>query len=277
MRGAALLVLFLLLGLVPPAGAGSLELDGVMQQGGVVFGKTDPGAEVHFEGRTLRVSEEGRFVFGFGRDFAESARIEVRYPDGTLESRDLTVAPREYRIQRIDGLPPSKVTPPEEVWERIKRENAEIAAARAHDRPSIDFLARFQWPVKGRVSGVYGSQRVLNGTPKRPHFGIDIAAPAGTPVKAPAGGLVALAVTDHYYTGGTVILDHGHGLTSAFLHLQEVRVSPGQMVDQGEVIGTLGATGRATGPHLDWRINWFDQRLDPAFFVPPMPAPDSSG
>ena len=144
MRGAALLVLFLLLGFVPPAGAGSLELDGVMQQGGVVFGKTDPGAEVHFEGRTLRVSEEGRFVFGFGRDFAESARIEVRYPDGTLESRDLTVAPREYRIQRIDGLPPSKVTPPEEVWERIKRENAEIAAARAHDRPSIDFLARFQ-------------------------------------------------------------------------------------------------------------------------------------
>ena len=138
-------------------------------------------------------------------------------------------------------------------------------------------MARFQWPVEGRISGVYGSQRILNGIPKRPHFGIDIAAPAGTPIRAPAVGLVTLAADDHYYTGGTVILDHGHGLTSAFLHLQEVRVAPGQTVAQGEVIGTLGATGRATGPHLDWRINWFDQRLDPAFFVPPMPAPDGSG
>ena len=273
----ALLALLFLTCLVAPAEAGSLELDGVMEQGGVVFGKTDPGAEVRFEGRGLRVSEEGRFVFGFGRDFDESARLEVRHPDGSVETRDLTVASREYRIQRIDGLPPSKVTPPEEVWERIKRENAEIAAARAHDRPLTDFLGHFEWPVVGRISGVFGSQRVLNGVPKRPHFGIDIAAPEGTPVKAPSGGLVALAVTDHYYTGGTVILDHGHGLTSSFLHLQEVRVAPGQTVSRGEVIGTLGASGRATGPHLDWRINWFDQRLDPAFFVPPMPAPDSSG
>ncbi len=269
--------LLLFAGLAATAKAGSLELDGVMKQGGVVYGKTDPAAEVRFEGRSLRVSEDGRFVFGFGRDFPESARVEVRYPDGSVETRDLTVAAREYRIQRIDGLPPSKVTPPEEVWERIKRENAEIAAARAQDRPAVAFLVPFQWPVEGRVSGVYGSQRVLNGIPKRPHFGIDIAAPTGTPIKAPAGGLVTLAAADHYYTGGTVILDHGHGLTSAFLHLQEVRVSPGQTVEQGEVIGTLGATGRATGPHLDWRINWFDQRLDPAFFVPPMPDPDSSG
>jgi murein DD-endopeptidase MepM/ murein hydrolase activator NlpD len=276
MKRVALVLLFLL-GLASPVWAGSLELDGVMQQGGVVFGKTDPGAEVRFEGRQVRVSEEGRFVFGFGRDFAESARVEVRYPDGAVETRELTVAAREYQIQRIDGLPPSKVTPPEEVWERIKRENAEIAAARAQDRPSTAFLARFQWPVEGRISGVYGSQRILNGIPKRPHFGIDIAAPAGTPIRAPAVGLVTLAADDHYYTGGTVILDHGHGLTSAFLHLQEVRVSPGQTVAQGEVIGTLGATGRATGPHLDWRINWFDQRLDPAFFVPPMPASDGSG
>jgi len=273
----ALLFLLVLAGLAVPAMAGPLELDGVLQQGGVVFGRTDPGAEVRFEGRHLRVTEEGRFVFGFGRDFAAQAQLEVRYPDGTQETRALDVAPREYQIQRIEGLPPSKVTPPEEVWERIKRESAEIAAARAQDRPFNSFLARFEWPAIGPITGVYGSQRVLNGKPKRPHYGIDIAAPVGTPVKAPAGGLVALATRDHYYTGGTVILDHGHGLTSAFLHLAEVRVEAGQEVEQGEVIGTLGATGRATGPHLDWRINWFDQRLDPAFFVPPMPALDESG
>lgn len=255
-----------------PAGADEgLTLEGTFKQGGVVFGQTDPDAVVHFAGRRLRLSEAGRFVFGFGRDFAEQAEIEIEYPDGRRERRTFAIEPREYAIQRIDGLPPKKVTPPEEVWERIQRENAEIAQARAHDRPLNDFLGPFQWPAQGIISGVYGSQRILNGEPRRPHYGIDIAAPQGARVVAPAGGIVALVAADHYYTGGTIIIDHGHGLSSAFLHMDEISVEAGQSVARGEPIGTVGATGRATGPHLDWRINWFKERLDPAFFVPPMP------
>jgi murein DD-endopeptidase MepM/ murein hydrolase activator NlpD len=261
-----------------PAGAGGeLSLEGVFEQGGVVLGKTDPNAIVRLAGRQLRLTEDGRFVFGFGRDFAESAELEVEFPDGRREQRTLTVAPRTYAIQRIDGLPPKKVSPLEEVWERIKQENAQIAAARAQDRALTGFLGPFQWPTEGIITGVYGSQRILNGQPKRPHYGIDIAAPEGAPVVAPAGGIVTLVASDYYYTGGTIIIDHGHGLTSAFLHMAEVSVEEGQTVQPGEVIGAVGATGRSTGPHLDWRINWFKERLDPAYFVPPMPAPVEGG
>lgn len=267
-----LLLAILFSAMALPAGADEgLILEGTFKQGGVVFGQTDPDAVVQFAGRRLRLTEEGRFVFGFGRDFAEQAEIEIEYPDGRREQRTFAIEPREYAIQRIDGLPPKKVTPPEEVWERIQRENAEIAKARAHDRPLNDFLGPYQWPAQGIISGVYGSQRILNGEPRRPHYGIDIAAPQGARVVAPAGGVVALVAADHYYTGGTIIIDHGHGLSSAFLHMDEISVEAGQTVARGEPIGTVGATGRATGPHLDWRINWFKERLDPAFFVPPMP------
>lgn len=261
----------------PAGAAGALSLEGDFEQGGVVFGKTDPNAKVRFAGRELRLTEDGRFVFGFGRDFAESAELEVEYPDGQRELRTLAVSPRTYAIQRIDGLPPKKVSPPEEVWERIKRENAEIAAARAQDHALTGFLGPFQWPTEGIITGVYGSQRILNGQPKRPHYGIDIAAPEGTLVVAPAGGVVSLVASDYYYTGGTIIIDHGHGLTSAFLHMAEVSVEEGQTVRPGEKIGTVGSTGRSTGPHLDWRINWFKERLDPATLVPPMPAPVEGG
>ena len=163
------------------------------------------------------------------------------------------------------------VTPPESVLARIKSENAKIAEARAQDRAEPDYLTGFVWPTVGRISGVYGSQRILNGKPRQPHYGIDIAAPAGTPVRAPADGIVTLAEGDLYYTGGTLIIDHGHGLTSAFLHMKDVEVALGQRVRQGERIGTVGSTGRSTGPHLDWRINWFKARIDPSLLAGPMP------
>lgn len=254
-----------------PGWANDLELSGSLTQGGLITGHTGPGARVELDGRPLRVSPEGVFVFGFGRDAAPAARLEVIYPDGGREVRIMEVTPRTYEVQRIDGLPPGKVTPPPEVLERIRREIALVARVRSRDTDRPYFLSGFRWPVIGRISGVYGSQRILNGEPRQPHYGIDIAVPTGTAVEAPAAGVVTLVHPDMYFSGGTLIIDHGHGLSSSFLHLQDIHVQEGQAVEQGDTIATVGATGRVTGPHLDWRINWFEQRLDPALVVPPMP------
>ncbi len=255
------------------ASAGNLTLDGQFVQGGLVVGRTDPGTAVMFQGKAIRVSPEGVFVIGFNRDAKPTATVTAKFRDGSRRTESLTIKPRKYKIQRIDGLPPKMVTPPKSVLDRIIRENQIIKNARSLDSTVPHFLRGWQWPAKGRISGVYGSQRILNGKPRRPHYGIDIAAPAGTPVVAPSDGVVRLAERDLYYTGGTIILDHGHGLSSAFLHMQRVTVKPGQFVKQGEKIGTLGATGRSTGPHLDWRINLFGARLDPQLLVPPMTPP----
>jgi len=254
-----------------PAFAQDLTLDGTLSQGGLVYGLTQPGAEVRLDGRPVRVGADGRFLIGFGRDAAPEASLELTLPDGTLARRTLAIEQRSYDIQRIDGLPPEKVTPPEEVLERIAAERAMVAAVRKVDRPEPWFESGFVWPARGRISGIYGSQRILNGEPRWPHFGVDVAAPEGTPVVAPADGLVVLAHDDMYYSGGTVLIDHGFGLTSAYLHLHEISVEEGQMLRQGDPIGTVGATGRVTGAHLDWRFNWFDQRLDPVLIAGPMP------
>ena len=271
---AALLALSLALALTGSAvRAGELALEGNFVQGGLIFGQAAPGARVTLDGRRVRVTEAGRFIFGFGRDAPPEAALEVAWPDGRVETRRLAVAKRDYKIQRIDGLPPKMVTPPETVLARIRAENARIAEARAVDRAEPLFESGFVWPVEGPITGVFGSQRVLNGKPRRPHYGIDIAAPEGTPVRAPADGVVAIAEDDMYYTGGTVLIDHGHGLTSVYSHMKEVWVTEGARLSQGDPLGSVGASGRVTGAHLDWRINWFDQRLDPGLLVPPMPAP----
>ena len=234
-------------------------------------GRTLPGAEVRLGERVLRVTEDGGFVFGFGRDAAAVAKLTLRLPDGRVLSRPMEVAEREYQVQRIDGLPKSKVTPPESVYQRIQEEVALVRRARAIDSARRDFEGSFVWPVVGPISGVYGSQRILNGEPRQPHYGIDIAVPTGTPVKAPAAGAVVLAEPDLYFSGGTLMIDHGHGLMSAFLHLETIDVTMGQEVAQGQVIATVGATGRVTGAHLDWRVNWFEERVDAQLLVPPMP------
>ncbi len=256
----------------PAMAAGDLVLDGDLVQGGLIFGRVTPGAEVQVGERLLRISPEGQFVLGFGRDAGAEVELNVTYPDGSKEARLLPVKAREYDIQRIDGVAKKYVSPPEEVLERIKQENAEIARVRAIDHPEAFFDNGFIWPVVGRITGVYGSQRIFNGEPRRPHFGVDIAAPKGTSIAAPADGIVTLAEPDLYYSGGTVILDHGHGLTSAFLHMESLSVEVGQQIKQGVEIGKLGSTGRSSGPHLDWRINWFEERVDPQLLVGPMPA-----
>ena len=258
--------------LAPAVAETGVRLDGPRTQGGLLRGQVPPGSTVRYEGEAVRVSRDGWFLIGFGRDAPPDAELVVVFPDGRRERRALRVEPREYDIQRIDGLPPRKVTP------RSKQDLARIAAdvrmvkqARAIDDPRTDFLGGFQWPIKGRISGVYGSQRILNGEPRRPHFGIDIAAPTGTKVAAPADGVVTMVHPDMFFSGGTMIVDHGHGLSSAFLHLSRIRVEKGERVAQGQTIAEVGSTGRSTGPHLDWRINLFDRRLDPALLVGPMP------
>ena len=258
--------------LAPAVAETGVRLDGPRTQGGLLRGQVPPGSTVRYEDEAVRVSRGGWFLIGFGRDAPPDAELVVVFPDGRRERRVLRVEPRDYDIQRIDGLPPRKVTP------RSKEDLARIAAdvrmvkqARAINDPRADFLGGFQWPIKGRISGVYGSQRILNGEPRRPHFGIDIAAPTGTKVAAPADGVVTMVHPDMFFSGGTMIVDHGHGLSSAFLHLSRIRVEKGERVVQGQTIAEVGSTGRSTGPHLDWRINLFDRRLDPALLVGPMP------
>ena len=252
-----------------------LRLEGSFQQGGLVRGYAPPEAILYFAGRRLRVGPDGLFVIGFGRDAASRASLEVASPGKARQRVELSVAQREYQTQRIDGLPPKMVVPSKEDLARIQRENARVATARLHDSPQAFFIDGFDWPLQGRISGVYGSQRILNGKPRRPHYGLDIAAPTGTPVRAPAAGIVTLTATDMYYTGGTVLMDHGYGVSSTFIHLSKLLVKEGDEVARGQVIGEVGATGRATGPHLDWRINLFNIRLDPALAMDGLPGPVS--
>lgn len=274
MRWTVLPVLFGTLLLVAPAvGADeAVRLDGEAIQGGLIYGKTRPGSQVTQDGQVVRVGPAGDFLLGFTRDAPPTSTLTITLPDGDRIEQTLDVAERDYRIQRIDGLPPSKVTPrkPEELA-RIRKDAADVGRARARDDDRQDFLAGFIWPVEGPITGVYGSQRILNGKPRRPHFGVDVAAPVGTPVRAPAPGIVTLAVPDMFFSGGTLIIDHGHKLSSSFLHLNKLHAEVGDRVEQGEIVAEVGATGRVTGAHLDWRMNLRDRRIDPQRLVPAMP------
>jgi biotin carboxyl carrier protein len=232
-------------------------------QGALVLGKVPAGSTVLFGGRTLRPTPYGTVVFGIGRDATGPLRVDVRRSDGSRETATIAVAPRDWPIERIDGVPPDTVNPPPEIAARIESEQALVSAARVRDDDRADFAQPFIWPVQGRVSGRFGNQRIYNGTPKPPHSGMDIAAAQGTPVLAPAAGIITFANPGLYLTGGTVLLDHGHGVSSNFLHLSRIDVKVGDRVEQGQVIGAVGATGRATGPHLHWGMNWFDVRIDP--------------
>jgi murein DD-endopeptidase MepM/ murein hydrolase activator NlpD len=245
------------------AGDQRIVFPAAASQGALVFGKVPGGSIVRYAGRVLRPTPYGTVVFGIGRDESGPVRVDVQRPDGLSESASITVTPRDWPIERIDGVPPATVNPPPAIAERIEREQAMVVAARERDDDRADFVQGFVWPVQGRISGRFGNQRVYNGSPKSPHSGMDIAVPQGTPVLAPAAGIVTFANADLYLTGGTVLLDHGHGVSSNFLHLSRIDVKVGDRVEQGQVIGAVGATGRATGPHLHWGMNWFDVRIDP--------------
>ena len=238
------------------------EFSGKFIQGHFILGKTDPGSKVIIDKKKVRVSKDGFFVFGLDRDRKYDVIINIQ--NSTLKKRIVKkVIKRKYNIQRIDGLDEKKVTPPEEVYKRIKEENNKIGEARAINSELDFFKNKFIMPVEGIISGVYGSQRILNGKPKWPHYGIDIAAKKGTKIKSSAEGIVTMAEDDLYYTGGTIIMDHGHGISTIYSHLEKIFVQVGDKIKQGDIIGTVGSTGRSTGPHLDFRINWFQTRLDP--------------
>tara|TARA_R110000822_G_scaffold59736_19_gene148998 strand:- start:10752 stop:11627 length:876 start_codon:yes stop_codon:yes gene_type:complete len=251
----------------------ALEIRGALTQGSLVIGRVSPGTEVELMKRQVRVGDDGLFVFGLGRDTPSEIELITRNGDGETESHQLAITQREYQEQRVDGVPEKTVSPPSpEVLERILREAALVKKARAEDNRGLDFLSGFVRPLEGPITGVYGSRRIYNGKPGSPHYGLDIAAPTGTDVFAPAPGVVRLIHDDMFYSGGTLILEHGYGISSTFIHLSEVLAAPGQRVKAGDLIARVGSTGRATGPHLDWRINWFDVRLDPALVLEDFPA-----
>jgi murein DD-endopeptidase MepM/ murein hydrolase activator NlpD len=255
-----------------------VTLTGDAIQGGLLWGSVGPGIAVRFDNRDVPVASDGSFLLGLGRDAPSQLTLEIE--GNTVCQQTVTVAQRDYIVQRIEGVPQRTVTPPQEELDRIARERVLVRDAKAARLERPDLLsavkAGMRWPLLGPITGVYGSQRVYNGTPRSPHYGVDVAAPTGQPVRAPSPGVVTLAEPDLFYSGGTVILDHGYGLSSSFLHLSNVSVSVGQEVAVGDVIGAVGATGRATGPHLDWRMSWFDQRVDPQLLVPSMPPSDKS-
>ena len=239
-----------------------LEFNGKFTQGGLIIGKTNPSDKIFLDEKPLKISPSGNFVFGISRERSKDLKIEIK---SKSSSKILTkkITKRKFRIQRIDGLPKRKVTPNEEDMKRIRKEGRLIVKAKNINR-NFDFFSNgFIRPLKGITTGVYGSQRILNGKKRRPHYGIDIASPKGTPIKSPNDGKVVLAERDLFFTGGTLIFDHGHGLISIYSHLENLKVESNQQIKKGQIIGTVGSTGRSTGPHLDFRLYWRNIAVDP--------------
>ena len=254
--------LFLIITFLTTTQLNAVEFKGKFIQGHYIVGATDPSSKIIIDKKNVKVSKDGYFVFGIDRDRKFDLTI-TKINNGKKEKIIKKVLKRKYNIQRIDGLEESKVTPPESVYKRIKKENNKIGEARAINSDLPFFKNQFIMPVEGIISGVYGSQRILNGKPRWPHYGIDIAAKKGTMIKSSGSGVVTMAEDDLYYTGGTIIMDHGHGISTIYSHLETVLVSVGDKINKGDLIGTVGSTGRSTGPHLDFRVNWFQTRLDP--------------
>ena len=251
-----------------------IAIKGSLQQSGLVIG-TAVGAAVTVDGKAVSVSPGGYFAFGLNYDQTKPSTVVAKFSDIESETREIVPVVRHYDIQKVNGLPENTVHIPPAVEDRIKRENALVAEARKRDTAATDFVQALDWPIKGIVSGTFGNQRIDNGTPMAPHFGVDIAAPKGTPIHAPADGVVSLAETDFYLTGGTTMLDHGHGVSTVYLHQDELKVKVGDAVKRGDVIGLVGMKGRATGPHLHWGMNWFQMRLDPSLSAV-TPAPEKA-
>ena len=257
-------IILLLLIIFFASNAFAIDFEGKFRQGHFIIGKTEPNSKIWIDKKQIKVSSDGFFAFGIDRDRKFDIVI-TKESKGKKEKFVKKVQKREYQIQKIDGLPEKKVTPPKELYERIKRENKIISKARSVETNLTFFKEKFIPPLDNAIiTGVYGSQRILNGKPRWPHYGLDYAQKTGTPIKAMLSGVVTLAEKDLYYTGATLIFDHGHGISTLYMHMNEIFVEMGQEVKKGDIIGTVGKSGRATGPHLDVRLNWFDVKLDPA-------------
>lgn len=251
-----------------------LDLEGNFQQGGLLWGRVSEGEAIFYKGKPLFLDAEHRFIIGLDRDADTSLELQVVNQQGSKRQHVYQIEKRQYDIQHIEGVAKKYVAPDPKQVSRSRKEGAKVRMARSQIREQSQFFTGFQWPVNGPITGVFGSQRVYNGEPRRPHYGVDVARPVGTPVGAPAAGVITLAEPDLFFSGGTLIIDHGHGLSSTFLHLSRILVPVGQVVQQGQYVGEIGATGRVTGAHLDWRMNWNamgnNVRIDPQLLVPEM-------
>jgi murein DD-endopeptidase MepM/ murein hydrolase activator NlpD len=254
-----------------PVAADDIVLSGRIEQGGIVLGRTEPDAHVTLDDRAIALTATGAFVLGFDRDAKPRAVLTIGFRDGSLRTRELSIKRRAWKIERVDGLAQGLVTPDPETAARIAEDNKIMAAVRARTEPVPFFESGFLRPAEGRISGVFGSQRVLNGVPRAPHLGLDIAGPIGTPVRAAADGIVSLSKPDMVLTGQSVVIEHGFGLDTVYIHMNAIRVADGQRVTQGEVIGEIGQSGRTSGPHLHFGVTWFDTRLDPETVLAVLP------
>ena len=256
----------------------AFSFQGALTQGGYVIGQAPPGAvAVKLDGEPVSLSASGRFIIGFGRDDRPRATVEALFDDGSRLIARINVGQRRYDVQSIPQLP--GISRPDPEYERLRAsERARIDAARGQRNITDGWQQRWIWPVIGRLSGVYGSQRILGGVPRAPHLGVDIAVPSGTAIVAPADGVVALASPPKFsLEGNLVIIDHGMGVNSAYLHLSQVDVRAGDRVRRGQRIGAVGTTGRSTGPHLHWGLSWQDRKLDPMLVAGPMPGARPTG
>ncbi len=256
--------------LVSQGASAQVELIGQMEQGALIRAQVEPGTTAFLNGDSIKVSPQGEFAFGFAREAELTQELKVVYPDGLTQIMPLNISAKEYKIDRVNGISKKIMKPDPKAVERSRKDSKQVKAARAQFSEQGAFSQDFIWPLTGRISGVYGSQRVYNGKPGNPHYGVDVAAKTGTVVVAPADGVISLSVPDMFYSGGTIILDHGYGVSSSFLHLSKLYVKEGESIKQGQPIAEVGATGRVTGPHLDWRVNWYQMRLDPVTIVPSM-------
>ncbi|MCL1129455.1 M23 family metallopeptidase [Shewanella sairae] len=248
----------------------AVELKGELVQGALVRAQVQPGTQVFLNDEPVKVNAQGDFVFGFAREAQLEQMLKLVYPGGLTQLKPLTLKKRAYKIQNITGISKKIMKPDPKAQARAAEDSKQVKVARAQFTASNAFNQDFIWPLTGRISGVYGSQRIYNGKPGTPHYGVDVAAKTGTVVVAPADGVISLSVPDMFYSGGTMIIDHGYGVNSSFLHLSKLYVKPGDIVKQGDKVAEVGSTGRSTGPHLDWRINWYQMRLDPTTVVPSM-------
>lgn len=241
---------------------GDVKVPSGLQQGDLILGTATPGSRITVDGREVQIDQDGYFAFGLDRDYSQKVVIEAWFVDGTTSTQIHSVIKRKYGEQHIQGLPKQMVTPNPELAERIRKEANLVSQARSYTTAKSFFRSGLIWPVTGKVTGVFGTHRILNGEIRSPHYGIDIAATEGSAVLAGADGIVRLS-TNLYLSGNTTIIDHGHGITSSYLHMKEISVFKNDFVQQGDIIGYVGSTGRSTGAHLDWRINWFEVRVDP--------------
>lgn len=244
-----------------------IRLEGQFIQGGMIVGQAPVGTRLQFQQRALPVSADGTFAFGFGRDDSSPQTLQVTLPGGISQQQSLAIESRKYDIQKITGVPARTVNPDPKDMARIQKEQAAVGSAREVVSKNTFFAEQFIWPVKGPVTGVYGSQRIYNGEPRSPHFGVDLAVPHGTTIVAPADGVISMAYPDMFFSGDTIVIDHGMGINTTYLHMSKMLVKKGDVVKQGQPIGKVGASGRATGPHLCWRLNWFQSRLDPQLIM----------